>query len=68
MTNILTVDQAFNDSNFEQLEDALFELNKAGVYDSNFLPLVQNYIDSRDSSANFNELKFEETQTKISIN
>jgi len=58
MSKILTVDQAFNDSNFEIIEKAIFELNKNGIYDPNFLTLTQSLIDSRDAAANWNELNF----------
>jgi hypothetical protein len=56
---ILTIDEAFNDSNFVKLHNVLLELNVKGISDPNFLTLVQSHIDSRDSAANFNFLKFE---------
>jgi hypothetical protein len=67
MTKILTVDQAFNDSNFEILEAAIFELNKNGIFDPTFLTLTQGLIDSRDSAANWNELNYKPTTVKLTL-
>lgn len=67
MSKILTVDQAFNDSNFEIIEKAIFEFNKNGIYDPNFLPLTQSLIDSRDAAANWNELNFRPAPTQSVI-
>lgn len=67
MSKILTVDQAFNDSNFEIIEKAIFELNKNGIYDETFLPLTQNLIDSRDAAANWNELNYRPNPTQLVV-
>lgn len=53
---ILTIDQAFSDANFAQLEQALFDLNKVGVLDPNFLPSIEQHIQSQDSRINFEEV------------
>lgn len=53
---ILTINDAFLDDNFLLVEDALFELNKRGVYDPNFLPEVVKHLTSRQAQFNFTEL------------
>lgn len=62
---ILTIDQALNDQNISAVESALFDLNKAGVRDTNFLPSLEQFVTSKDSKINFEELSTIPTSTKF---
>jgi hypothetical protein len=53
---LLTIDQAFSSENFEETEAALFDLNAAGVYDPNFIPLLKKHVRSLDAEYNIDEL------------
>ena len=44
MKTILTLDEAFSPEEFEETESALFDMNKEGVYDPDFLPLAKNHM------------------------
>lgn len=53
---ILTINEAFLDDNFVLVENALFELNKFGIYDPKFLSEVPKHLTSRQAQFNFTEL------------
>lgn len=62
---ILTIDQALNDQNIAAVESALFDLNKVGVRDENFLPSLEQFVTSKDSKINFEELSLVQNPTKF---
>lgn len=49
MKTLLTLDEAFSPVEFEQTEAALFDMNKVGVYDPNFIPTVRQNLSSLDA-------------------
>lgn len=55
MNLILTVDEAFRGNNYLKLQEALLELNAAGVFDVNFFPLVQHHVQTAEAWQNLKD-------------
>jgi hypothetical protein len=53
--SILTVDEAFQGTNFLVLRNELENLNAQGVYDDNFFPMMQNFIETPEAWQNLKD-------------
>lgn len=64
---IMTIDEAFNQENYQVVENALFDLNKAGIFDPNFLPLARQFATNIESESIILELtpKFKTTRVFV---
>jgi hypothetical protein len=49
MKTLLTLDEAFNYENCEEIEAAVYELNSAGIFDPNFIPNAKSHLNSLDA-------------------